>query len=523
MPTPRNKTTPTRLRQSSQRWFLAAVVLSLALCLAITWLHFLQDATIQNATLNVHRAQEARNDLTKGFLYLTLSENPSSAFRREEGLALMLQALHALESLEQSPQTLIPVHASSNLQSTSSRFLQDLELRNHSTSPQRETLEASLRSSFHQIERQANHLDAAAQDALHQLSKRLDSRFSIILSAAVILLSLVCLRVYTASRNYEQTLQNQISLENQFTSTATTVPGVIYSLRLSPDGSSSMPFATPTITQLTGLTPESLKQSLDPLLELIAPDDAEQLERKLLESARNLSPFRYTFRLHHPGRGETWIEASALPQTEPSQAILWHGFAQNVTRKHQEETALKESEERYRRLSQTETDAIIMADTETGQLLDANDSAINLYGYTRTELLRLTLFKLTQQQNETRELIEHRESKISLVWHRKKDGSVFPTEMFVNYFHYQGREVYFAAIRDISERWQAEKALLRRASELQQRNNELARFNNVAVGRELRMIQLKEEVNQLLANAGHPPRYNNEAANVLTSENPNDA
>lgn len=520
---PRDQSTPARLEQSSHRWFLAAVALSLAICLAITWLHFQQDATIQNATLKVHRAQEARNDLSKGFLYLTLSENPASAFRREEGLALMLQALHTLESLGQSSQTLIPGYSSSNLHTASSRFLHDLELRTQSASPQRETLEASLRSSFHQIERQANHLDAAAQNALHQLSKRLDSRFSITLSAAVILLSLVCLRVYTATRNYEQTLQNRLSLENQLTSTATTVPGVIYSLRLSPDGSSSMPFATPAITQLTGLTPESLQKSLDPLLKLIAPNDAEQLEKKALESARNLSPFHYTFRLHHPGRGEIWIEASALPQIEPSQSILWHGFAQNVTRKHQEETALKESEERYRRLSQTETDAILMADTATGQLLDANESAINLYGYTRAELLRLTLFKLTQQQNDTRELIEHRESKINLIWHRKKDGSVFPAEMFVNYFHYQGRDVYFTAIRDISERWQAEKALLRRASELQQRNNELARFNNVAVGRELRMIQLKEEVNQLLANAGQPPRYNNEAANVLSSQNPTDA
>jgi CheY-like chemotaxis protein len=63
MPKPANTTTPNQLRKASQRWFLAAVTLSLALCLSITWLHFQQDAIIQNTTLNVHRAQEARIDL----------------------------------------------------------------------------------------------------------------------------------------------------------------------------------------------------------------------------------------------------------------------------------------------------------------------------------------------------------------------------------------------------------------------------------------------------------------------------
>lgn len=53
---------------------------------------------------------------------------------------------------------------------------------------------------------------------------------------------------------------------------------------------------------------------------------------------------------------------------------------------------------------------------------------------------------------------------------------------------------------DITERKQAEEKL--RAT-----NNELERFNRAMVGRELRMIALKKEVNQLCTQAGQPPPY----------------
>jgi hypothetical protein len=57
------------------------------------------------------------------------------------------------------------------------------------------------------------------------------------------------------------------------------------------------------------------------------------------------------------------------------------------------------------------------------------------------------------------------------------------------------------------ERKRAEADLVRHAEQLRLNNEELTRFNRVAVGRELRMIELKKEVNELCARAGQPPRY----------------
>jgi PAS domain S-box-containing protein len=60
---------------------------------------------------------------------------------------------------------------------------------------------------------------------------------------------------------------------------------------------------------------------------------------------------------------------------------------------------------------------------------------------------------------------------------------------------------------DISEHKQAEAELRRRAEELRAANEELTRFNRVTVGRELRIIELKKQVNELHARLGQPPRY----------------
>jgi AmiR/NasT family two-component response regulator len=53
----------------------------------------------------------------------------------------------------------------------------------------------------------------------------------------------------------------------------------------------------------------------------------------------------------------------------------------------------------------------------------------------------------------------------------------------------------------------AEAALRQQTEELQARNDELDRFNRLAVGRELRMIELKRELNELCGRLGEPPRY----------------
>ncbi len=64
-----------------------------------------------------------------------------------------------------------------------------------------------------------------------------------------------------------------------------------------------------------------------------------------------------------------------------------------------------------------------------------------------------------------------------------------------------------AVVLDITERQQAEEEIRRRAEDLRIANQELERFNRAMVGRELRVIELKREVNELCLKAGEVPPY----------------
>ena len=61
----------------------------------------------------------------------------------------------------------------------------------------------------------------------------------------------------------------------------------------------------------------------------------------------------------------------------------------DITDRIQSEQALKDSEERYRNVFATERDALFLIDKETLNILDVNESACQLYGYSREEMLRL--------------------------------------------------------------------------------------------------------------------------------------
>ena len=144
----------------------------------------------------------------------------------------------------------------------------------------------------------------------------------------------------------------------------------------------------------------------------------------------------------------------------------------DITEHKQSEAALRESEARYRGLFEAVSDAIVLVDQQTGEVLEANSAATTLYGYGRAELLTLGAADLSAEPDQTRQAIASLVPYVPLRWHRKKDGTVFPVEITGSFFNYQGRKVRVATIRDITDRKRAEEEVHRLAARLLQVQDE---------------------------------------------------
>ena len=75
---------------------------------------------------------------------------------------------------------------------------------------------------------------------------------------------------------------------------------------------------------------------------------------------------------------------------------------------------------------------------------------------------------------------------------------------------------YVVILRDDSGRRQAIEALAATSAELEQRTVELGRFNRLASGRELRMIELKRMVNERSVRLGMKPPFDLSFADDFT-------
>ena len=163
------------------------------------------------------------------------------------------------------------------------------------------------------------------------------------------------------------------------------------------------------------------------------------------------------------------------PEVPPApRRKVWDTLEQRVRERTAElqasNRALAESEEKYRRLFETVSDAAFVFDADTRQFVEVNEAALRLYGYSREEFLRLKHPAITAEREDSEATIQltlaGAAPRIPLRYHRKRDGTIFPVEISASTFMLKGRPVACGIIRDITARKQAEVALSRREQEL---------------------------------------------------------
>jgi len=169
-----------------------------------------------------------------------------------------------------------------------------------------------------------------------------------------------------------------------------------------------------------------------------------------------------------PDGSKRWVSTRGEAERDASGRIVrYRGTAQDVTERRQVEEALRESEERFRRVVEHIGDAIVVDDVY-GHVVFANDQFLNLFGFRREELhnLKLEDYIAPEYRAQLRDRHDRRMKGEAMPAHFeyegcRRDGTRMWLEVDVVPVRAQDGKLAGtqSAVRDITERKQAEQAL----------------------------------------------------------------
>ncbi|MCA6574888.1 MAG: PAS domain S-box protein [Pseudanabaena sp.] len=177
--------------------------------------------------------------------------------------------------------------------------------------------------------------------------------------------------------------ENELKLRNL----TDAIPGVVYQLRLSPEGKFSMPFASQGIQELAEISPELAINDIQAVWDLIFPEDWELLQQSIAVSAQTLEPWDFEFRIQTTSRKVKWILGKSIPSYEESGVIIWNGILIDISDRKQAAALLEKSEQRFRSLFESTQKISVQGYNLQRQVIYWNDASEYLYGYTKAEAI----------------------------------------------------------------------------------------------------------------------------------------
>ena len=172
--------------------------------------------------------------------------------------------------------------------------------------------------------------------------------------------------------------------------------------------------------------------------------------------------------IRQPGKSDIrWVTVNGFPKLDSTGNITEIVISiVDITERKLAEASLRESEERFKVLHNASFGGIAIHDK--GKIMECNQGLSEMMGYSRDELLLMDGFLLIAPGS--RELVKNNVAagfeKPYEAMGLRKNGEIFPMMLEARRVPYKGKTVRTVEFRDITERKQAEEALIRSEREL---------------------------------------------------------
>ncbi len=234
-------------------------------------------------------------------------------------------------------------------------------------------------------------------------------------------------------------------------------------------------YFSPSVTNVLGYSAEEI--IAHPLLirRAIHPDFQDFINEKFEELKKGKVSPTYEYKIIDSEGNERWILQSNNGRFDDNgKLIALEGICRDITKRKRAEAMLKENEEKYNQFFKTSRDFVFIT-SKDGRLVDINDAAVELLGYSsREELLQMKMPYVYDSEEERAKHIKAitecgfvKEFPVDL---RRRDGIIRHTLLTaVTRCDAEGKTIGFqGTIRDITERRRIEEERERLILELQE-------------------------------------------------------
>lgn len=232
---------------------------------------------------------------------------------------------------------------------------------------------------------------------------------------------------------------------------------IIYTITLS----GYFVYVNPVAERITGFTQAQLVGKH--YLNLVKPDFHEEIETLYKKQFLDKTPGTYfEFPIIIQDGSTKWVGQNVQLMFKDDKYTGFQASARDITDRKLAEEALMRSKERFRTLADSTFEGIIIHDN--GQIIDINRSAMEMFGYSQEESVKRNVIEFVAPDSVELILEKLRESKEKKEHHFemngvKKDGTVFPVEIFGRSIPDEHPTARVVAIRDITARRQAEEKI----------------------------------------------------------------